>query len=97
MERSKASMAPNLHRPKNSLVSPGFGALVTPENAGWSYSSLRVFWLAAGESRRFETGPDEMLVVPLSGGLRVDCEGSIFDLVGRRSVFSRVTMSNFRK
>lgn len=91
MERSKASTAQNLHLPKNALVSPDFEAEVTPESAGWAFSSLRVLSLAPGESRRLQTGLDEMLVVPLAGGVRVECEGSAFDLAGRRSVFSRVT------
>lgn len=91
MERSKASTAPNLHRPHGSLAAPGFSAVVTPEDAGWSFASLRVLSLAAGERRTLETGPDEMAIVPLRGGGTVECEGSVFNLQGRRSVISRVT------
>lgn len=91
MERSKASTAQNLHLPKNALVSPDFEAVVTPESAGWSFSSLRVLSLLPGQSRRLESGLDEMLVVPLEGGVHVECEGSSFDLRGRRSVFTRVS------
>lgn len=91
MERSKASTAQNLHLPKNALVSRDFEAVVTPESAGWAFSSLRVLSLLPGQSRRLESGLDEMLVVPLEGGVHVECEGSVFDLVGRRSVFTRVT------
>jgi len=91
MERSKASMAQNLHRPKESLAEPGFSAVVTPENAGWAFAGLRVLSLAAGESRVLETGPDEMAIVPLRGSVSVECEGSRFELQGRRSVISRVT------
>jgi 5-deoxy-glucuronate isomerase len=47
--------------------------------------------LAAGEGRVLETGPDEMVIVPLRGGVSVECEGSRFELQGRRSVISRVT------
>ena len=84
-------MASNLHRPKESLAAPGFSAVVTPENAGWTFAGLRVLSLAAGESRVLETGPEEMAIVPLRGGVLVECEGSRFDLKGRRSVISRVT------
>jgi 5-deoxy-glucuronate isomerase len=68
-----------------------FSLVVTPENAGWGYSSLRVLELAAGESVTFATGPDEMVVLPLSGGCRVECDGETFDVAGRRSVFTRVS------
>ena len=68
-----------------------FSLVVTPESAGWGYSSLRVLELPAGGSASFETGPDEMVVLPLSGGCRVECDGEAFDVVGRRNVFSRVT------
>lgn len=91
MERSKASTASNLHRPKESLAAPGFSTVVTPENADWAFAGLRVLSLTAGESRNLETGPDEMVIVPLRGGVSVECEGSRFELQGRRSVISRVT------
>ena len=80
-----------LHFPKGSLASPGNALSVTPESAGWSFSGLRVVSLAAGETCAFDTGLDEMLIVPLRGGARVECDGFTFDLQGRRSVFSRVT------
>ena len=95
MERSKASTQKTggspLHFPAGSLASPGHLVVATPEVAGWAYSGLRVVGLLAGETRHIETGPDEMLVVPLSGGALVECEDSTFDLQGRRSVFTRVT------
>lgn len=64
---------------------------MTPESAGWSFSGLRVVALAPGETQSIETGPDEMLVVPLSADGQVRCEDATFDLEGRHSVFSRVT------
>jgi 5-deoxy-glucuronate isomerase len=72
----------------------GNGALtleVTPESAGWRYSSLRLLELAAGTSHTFDTEQDEVLVLPLSGACRVEVAGEVFDLVGRESVFSGVT------
>jgi 5-deoxy-glucuronate isomerase len=68
-----------------------FSLVVTPETAGWTYSSLRVLELPPGGSATFDTGEDEMIVLPLSGGCRVECDGETFDVTGRRSVFSRVS------
>ncbi|MFC4948487.1 5-deoxy-glucuronate isomerase [Pseudonocardia sp. GCM10023141] len=68
-----------------------FELVVTPESAGWGYSSLRVLELAAGGSATFDTGEDETLVLPLSGSCTVACDGQTFELAGRRGVFTRVT------
>ena len=68
-----------------------FELVITPESAGWGYSSLRVLNLPAGGSAEFETGQDEMVLLPLSGSCTVATEGEKFELAGRRSVFSRVT------
>jgi 5-deoxy-glucuronate isomerase len=81
-----------LHIPAGS----GSGAtpdplLITPESAGWSFAGLRVVRLAAGERRRLSTGEDEIIVLPLSGACSVACDGHTFQLVGRGSVFSRVS------
>jgi 5-deoxy-glucuronate isomerase len=50
-----------------------------------------VISLAKGETRAIDTGPDEMVVVPLVGGAVVACESLVFTLEGRGSVFTRVT------
>ncbi|HEX4248070.1 MAG TPA: 5-deoxy-glucuronate isomerase [Pseudonocardia sp.] len=68
-----------------------FELVITPETAGWGYSGLRVLDLPAGGSAEFETGPDEMVLLPLSGAATVSCDGEKFELAGRRDVFSRVT------
>jgi 5-deoxy-glucuronate isomerase len=68
-----------------------FSLVVTPEQAGWTYSGLKVLTLKAGQSHTWETGQDEILVLPLSGSAEVTCEGQTFALTGRRSVFSRVS------
>ena len=52
-----------------------FSLVVTPESADWTYSSLRVLELPPGGSTTFGTGDDEMIVLPLSGGCRVECDG----------------------
>ncbi|MCH5642303.1 5-deoxy-glucuronate isomerase [Gordonia sp. ABSL49_1] len=62
---------------------------VTPESAGWSESSLFVAELGAGESLTRTTGPDEIIVVPLSGSASVASGDTTFELTGRASVFDR--------
>jgi 5-deoxy-glucuronate isomerase len=68
-----------------------FSLVITPENAGWGYSGLRILELPAGRSATFQTGEDEMCVLPLSGGCVVECDGKRFELTGRAGVFTRVT------
>lgn len=82
---------PSLHLPANSRGAGNDPVVVTPENASWRYAGLRVVVLKPGESRRIETGLDEVLVVPMTSSARFECEGEAFDLLGRKSVFSRVT------
>lgn len=66
--------------------------LLTPDDAGWNYSGLRVLRLTPGESRTIDTGGAEFAVVPLSGSTStVSAEGSLLELQGRDTVFSRVT------
>nr|WP_233576404.1 5-deoxy-glucuronate isomerase [Saccharopolyspora rhizosphaerae] len=69
----------------------GYRTYVDPATAGWGYSSLRVLELAAGESRSFDTGDSEWIVLPLNGSCSVACDGETFDLHGRTSVFDGVT------
>jgi 5-deoxy-glucuronate isomerase len=73
-----------------------FSLVITPENAGWGYSSLRILELPAAGSSTFDTGEDEMCVLPLSGGCVVECtelDGTKerFEITGRAGVFTRVT------
>jgi 5-deoxy-glucuronate isomerase len=77
--------------PRGSSAERPFDVVVTPENAGWDYSGLRVVQLPVGGRVRFTTGCDEMLVVPLAGGCDVACDDERLTLTGRRSVFSRVS------
>jgi 5-deoxy-glucuronate isomerase len=81
-----------LHLPSGTAGDDGDPVLVTPESAGWSLCGLRVVRLGAGEARTLATGPDEMAVLPLSGGeSTVEVDSRLFTLEGRRSVFARVT------
>jgi 5-deoxy-glucuronate isomerase len=84
-------MISTLHR---QWVDGGDQAIVslTPEDAGWAWTGLKVVRLSARESLTIETGPSECFVLPLAGGLTVDVEGQgTFVLDGRESVFTRVT------
>lgn len=44
---------------------------VTPANAGWGYSGLRIVELEPGETMQLHTGAEEMIVLPLHGSARV--------------------------
>jgi 5-deoxy-glucuronate isomerase len=80
-----------LHWRAGSLAVGGDSVVLTPEQADWAYSGLRVLRLAPGETRIIETGADEIAVLPLSGSLTVDVDAMHFDVDGRESVFTRVT------
>lgn len=74
--------------PAGRATGDGFDVRVTPETAGWSYSGLRVLTLAPGEARPIESGPDELIVLPLAGSATVECAGQTFELGGRPDVFA---------
>jgi 5-deoxy-glucuronate isomerase len=80
-----------LHLPAGRATEGADPVSVTPEKAGWSYAGLRVLRLAPGGSRVLETGPNEVVVLPLGGSCVVRCEGQRFPLAGRASVFERVS------
>ena len=74
--------------------SAGSGAYeveVTPESASWGYSSLKIISLERAGSHRFETGSDELIVLPLSGSVSVEVDDGHCELDGRRSVFDGPT------
>jgi len=92
MTDSGSAVTGNKHVVRRGETADGtFELVITPESAGWGYSSLRVLNLPAGGSAEFETGQDEMVLLPLSGSCTAATEGEKFELAGRRSVFSRVT------
>jgi 5-deoxy-glucuronate isomerase len=74
-----------------SAAESPYDLVVTPESAGWGYSSLRVLALAAGGSEKVETGDDELVVVPLTGSVTVQSGEERFDLTGRPDVFAGPT------
>ena len=81
-----------LHLASGTAARDGDPVVVTPESAGWELCWLRVVRLAPGAARVLETGPDEVALLPLSGGgVTIDVDNRRFNLEGRRSVFARVT------
>ena len=72
---------------------------VTPGNAGWEWTGLRVLRLAPGRPLTLATGGSEVFVLPLRGSLTVTVSAEAdpgateakFALNGRASVFSAVT------
>jgi 5-deoxy-glucuronate isomerase len=79
------------HLRGGATAGDGFALRVTPEEAGWAFSGLRVLELPAGGAHVLASGPDELLVLPLAGSCVVECEGRRFELAGRQSVFDRVS------
>jgi 5-deoxy-glucuronate isomerase len=87
----------SLHRRAADNPAPGTVVDITPEDAGWTWTGLRVLRLAAGEGTTVRTAASEVFVLPLAGSLGVmvtdesGAELARFELQGRDSVFSRVT------
>ena len=83
-------MRSEFYLPAGESSSP-YEVEVTPESAGWGYSSLRIISLDAAGEHRFSTGQDEIVVVPLNGGVAVEVGGVHCDLDGRANVFAGPT------
>ena len=64
---------------------------ITPADAGWGWSGLRVVELGAGEQIRFDVEDNEVIVLPLSGSFAVRTDEDAVELTGRHSVFSAIT------
>jgi 5-deoxy-glucuronate isomerase len=80
-----------LHRRAGTAGDSPYTLAITPEGAGWGHAGLRILELLPGGTHRFECGADEVVILPLSGSCRVDCEGERFELAGRESVLSAVS------
>jgi 5-deoxy-glucuronate isomerase len=80
-----------LHRPAGSAGHGPWTLFLDPAAAGWELTGLRVADLLPGQSASFSTGPDEVLVLPLSGSCVVRCAGQRAKLAGRASVFAGPT------
>jgi 5-deoxy-glucuronate isomerase len=60
---------------------------ITPESAGWRYCGLTV----VHGSHALDTGPSELVVLPLQGGCEASVDGESFTLEGREDVFTGIT------
>ena len=80
-----------LHLRHGDTADGAWSLVVTPEQAGWGYSGLRVLELAPGAEHRFATGAEELLVLPMEGGGVVECGSRRFELAGRGGVFAGVS------
>lgn len=77
--------------PAGAASSGAVSVWIDPGRAGWSYSSLRVLELPPGGAVEVPTEEDEMFVLPLAGSCTVECGRFGAELVGRSSVFDRVS------
>ncbi len=84
-------MRADLFRPAGSAVVEGEPVHLTPADAGWSFSGLRVLALPPGDRRRIVLDGIEAVVLPLSGSCTIEVGGETFELEGRPDVFSRVS------
>jgi len=62
---------------------------ITPQSARWNCLSFMIINLRAGQSHFFDTGENEMALVPLEGKGALIVSGERFE-VGRKSVFSEL-------
>jgi 5-deoxy-glucuronate isomerase len=85
-------MSASLHRPAGTLADADLTVSLSPADAGWAYSGLRVILLAPGVERSIDLGDSEGVVLPLSAtDVDATIDGERFRLDGRVSVFDRVT------
>ncbi|MBQ0902003.1 5-deoxy-glucuronate isomerase [Micromonospora sp. U21] len=82
---------PDAHLPWGTTARAPWAVEITPERAGWTYAGLRVLSLPQGGQVTFDTGDEEMLVLPLAGAATVHCDRVRLVLTGRASVFAAVT------
>ena len=80
-----------LHRSAGTLAHGPWACDLGPDDAGWSYSGLRVLDLPPGGAHTFGTGDDEVLVLPLRGACTVGFDGEQAELAGRPDVFAGPT------
>ena len=84
-------MGADLFRPAGSAAVDGEPVHLTPADAGWSFSGLRVLALAPGERRVLHLDGIEAVALPLLGSCAVEVGNERFELEGRPDVFSRVS------
>lgn len=74
-----------------TLADDTFDLHLTPENAGWDWSALRILTLPAGGRVSIPGSELEYLVLPLSGGCEVELNTERYTLDGRQSAFTDIT------
>jgi len=79
------------HRKAGTASRAGFDVAIGPREAGWEHTGLYVATLGPGESRTVTGGHHEWLVLPLSGPVRVECDGKLVFLFGREGPFAGPT------
>jgi 5-deoxy-glucuronate isomerase len=84
-------MTDSYYRPARPPDAQGWTVDIDPDDANWTYSSLRVATLGPLQTLDLETGASEWIVLPLSGSYLVTCGDANFELEGRDNVFARVT------
>jgi 5-deoxy-glucuronate isomerase len=84
-----------LHVRAGSTAQPPYELVVTPELANWEFSGLRILRLTAGERHEFDTDDEEVVVLPLSGGCSIECDGRLIELRGRPAVWSGASDSAY--
>ncbi|HWC21905.1 MAG TPA: 5-deoxy-glucuronate isomerase [Flexivirga sp.] len=77
-------------RPAGTATDNEYDVAIRPDGDRWRHTGLLVAELAAGESRTVDTGSDEYIVLPLSGGgsVEVTAGNDAGTLTGRASVFA---------
>jgi 5-deoxy-glucuronate isomerase len=75
-----------------STAREGADTLITPEEAGWTYSGLRVYTMAPDRPVSFTLTGEEGVIVPLSArDVAVEIDDSTLTLTGRDGVFAAVS------
>ena len=78
--------------PAGSSAREGADTLITPEDAGWAYSGLRVYSLSPDRPASFTLTGEEGVIVPLSArDVIVEVDGTSLTLAGRDGVFAAVS------
>ncbi len=71
----------------SALTFPSTGVDIGPEEAGWTYVSLRTIRIAAGTTFSYASGHDEVCLVPLQGSASVECGGERWEISRPGNVF----------
>lgn len=86
-------MTLDIHVRSGQTAHDEFSVDISAEDAGWTYSGLRILALAPGGSVRLESAEYELLVLPLEGAATVAVGDETFELAGRSGVFTEISDS----